>query len=147
MHEMINKINLTKLSRVLLVLLLLAVLLFWLAPQAKAAWNVTCTRYHVVYWGENLYRIGLRYGVSWQTLMSWNSLWSTIIYPGQWLCVATTDPLPPQPLGCLRTYTVVPGDTLYWIGVRNGVSWVTLMYWNGWFSWIIYPGQVFCVAK
>jgi LysM repeat protein len=130
--------------RLLLVLLILS-MLSWSAPRVKAALDVTCTRYHTVWWGENLYRIGLRYGVNWQTLMSWNNLYSTIIYPGQVLCVATTTPPPPPE--CKQTYTVQRGDNLYRIGLRYNVSWITLMYWNGWFSWLIYPGQVLCVAK
>jgi lipoprotein-anchoring transpeptidase ErfK/SrfK len=42
---------------------------------------------HVVQRGENLFRIGLRYGVSWQAIMQANGLGSTNIYVGQRLTI------------------------------------------------------------
>ncbi len=117
-------------------------------PQAAQAWS--CTRYHTVKWGENLYRIGLMYGVSWQWLYSINNLWTTLIYPGQVLCVATSypPPSPPPVPGCSKYYVVKQGDTLSKIGQYFGVSWI-------WLWWInslpnpnwIYVGQSICVAK
>ena len=44
---------------------------------------------HVVQSGETLFRIGLRYGVGWRTLMAVNGLTSITIYPGQQLIIPT----------------------------------------------------------
>ena len=40
---------------------------------------------HIVQPGETLFRIGLHYGITWQTLMAVNGLTSITIYPGQQL--------------------------------------------------------------
>ncbi len=115
--------------------------------QTKTVSAASCTLYHTVWWGENLYRIGLRYGTTWQTLMSINGLTSTRIYAGQVLCVRTTPTPTPTP-SCSQTYTVVRGDNLFRIGLRYGVSWLTLMWINHiWNPNLIYPGQVLCIYK
>ncbi len=44
---------------------------------------------YVVQPGENLFRIGLRFGISWRDLMVANGLQSTYIYPGQVLIIPT----------------------------------------------------------
>lgn len=52
------------------------------------AQSPACTQTHVVQPGENLFRIGLRYGVSWPTLQAWNYLPNAnVVYVGQALCV------------------------------------------------------------
>lgn len=135
--------------RKLMIIVLCASIFFsaFAFPKDAEAWS--CTRYHTVRWGENLYRIGLMYGVSWQWLYSINNLWTTIIFPGQVLCVATTTPPPPPPVpDCTRYYVVQRGDTLSAIGSRFGVSWI-------WLWWInrlpnpnwIYVGQSICIAR
>lgn len=76
------------------------------------AQSPTCTQTHVVQPGENLFRIGLRYSVSWPTLQAWNYLPNANqIRVGQRLCIdgfatATTPghPTPPTPV------TVYPGN-------------------------------------
>ncbi|MBX5465051.1 MAG: LysM peptidoglycan-binding domain-containing protein [Clostridia bacterium] len=55
------------------------------------------------------------------------------------LAVATF--LPAQPAQATSFYTVQPGDTLYTIGVRNGVDYRAIMSANGLTSSWIYPGQ------
>lgn len=97
---------------------------------------------HVVQPGETLYRIGLRYGVSWQAIGAANKLTSTTIYVGQRLLIpieiapasaptAQANPEPeisphPSQVGN-GLYTVVPGDTLWRIARRFGVSPATLI--------------------
>jgi LysM repeat protein len=45
--------------------------------------------YHTVQPGQNLFRIGLIYGVSWTYLASLNGIWNpNAIYAGQTLCVS-----------------------------------------------------------
>lgn len=97
-----------------------------------------CTQYHTVRPGENLFRIGLLYGVQWTYLQSINYLpnpnW---IYAGQNLCVRTGTPTHG------RTYTVRYGDTLSRIAAWYGVNLWTLAAHNGITNVNrIYAGQV-----
>ena len=45
---------------------------------------------HVVQPGENLFRIGLHYGVGWRDIMAANGLYSTDIYVGEALVIPGT---------------------------------------------------------
>ena len=48
----------------------------------------TCRWYHTVIWGENLYRISLRYGVSMWAIAEVNGITNlNLIYAGQVLCI------------------------------------------------------------
>ena len=48
----------------------------------------TCRWYHTVVWGENLYRIALRYGVSMWAIAEVNGITNlSLIYAGQVLCI------------------------------------------------------------
>lgn len=87
---------------------------------------------HTVQPGENLFRIGLKYGVSWQALRDVNGLAGTTIFVGQQLIIPqsgavvtpppATEPAPaPQPISG-ATYTVQRGDTLFRIATRLGVN-------------------------
>jgi len=76
------------LVKISLVVFILAVMIF---PAMQPALAATCTQYHTVKRGENLYRIGLQYGVSWKVLAEINDLDNPrIIYPGQKLCISTS---------------------------------------------------------
>jgi LysM repeat protein len=88
---------------------------------------------HTVQPGENLYRIGLKYGVSWQSIVTANGLPSTFIYTGQQLKIPgqSTAPVsvptaPPEssPVETTTpsTYIVVRGDTLGSIAQRFGTT-------------------------
>jgi LysM repeat protein len=97
---------------------------------------------HIVQPGENLFRIGLAYGIGWQAIMEANGLASTNIYVGESLIIpvagsgATTPPAPPpdptpQPTEAApdpaptvgnSTYLIQRGDTLWLIAQRFGVS-------------------------
>ena len=113
---------------------------------------------HIVERDETLYRIGLRYGVTWQTLMEHNELRDpTDLYVGQRLKIpaaseeqtprmsppvtgttAAADPDGESP-GAEQTYIVQQGDTLYRIGLRYGVTWQTLMRHNSMYD----PAELF----
>jgi LysM repeat protein len=105
---------------------------------------------HTVQKDENLYRIGLRYGVPWQTLMEYNGLTDpTELTAGRQLRIPVVSELE----GCPGTgsdeltkgadaagrgpatgeqaYIVQPGDNLYRIGRRFGVPWLALLKHNG----------------
>lgn len=124
--------------RIIRFALLLALVLALLTPAAARAEDII----HTVQPGENLFRIGLRYGVPWQAIMAANGLTSTYIYVGQQLRIpvdagaaappagdsASAPPTesPPTPVPAASalppTYTVAPGDTLAAIARRFGLT-------------------------
>ena len=58
-------------------------------PSNKAAAQSTCAQTHTVAAGQNLFRIGLLYGVRFDTLQAWNNIPNAnLIYVGQVLCVS-----------------------------------------------------------
>jgi LysM repeat protein len=97
------------------------------AEQAAAAGQ---ERIHVVQAGENLYRIGLQYGVSWAVIAQVNNLPNAnAIFVGQQLRIPADPntggtPTPtPVPLPTQTTYVVQPGDTLARIARSFNVTW------------------------
>ena len=109
-----------------------------------------CTRYHVVQWGENLYRIGLLYGVSWTTLARLNNINDpNAVYVGQTICIAA-DSYPYSyvpPTYCRVTHTVQPGQTLYQIASMYGTTWTNLAWANNLPNPnTIYAGQTLCIV-
>lgn len=105
--------------------------------------TTTCPVTHTVQPGENLYRIGLQYNMSWVPIAQANGLPNpNAIYVGQVLVipVAGCTPVPPlPPPGGGTTYVVQPGDNLYQIGLKFGVSWVQIAEANG----IVNPNQIY----
>ncbi len=106
--------------------------------------SATCPVTHTVQAGENLYRIGLQYDMSWVPIANANGLPNAnAIYVGQVLIipVASCAPVPPQPEQPIEgtTYVVQPGDNLYQIGLMFGISWVQIAEANG----IVNPNQIY----
>ncbi|RDV82554.1 LysM peptidoglycan-binding domain-containing protein [Ammonifex thiophilus] len=97
--------------------------------SALPAWAA----YYTVKPGDSLYKISRQFGTTVEAIQYANSLWTTLIYPGQVLYI------PDQPF---TLYTVRSGDTLYFIGKRFGVPYQEIMRLNGLSSSLIYPGQV-----
>ena len=119
---------------------------------------------HVVQPGENLFRIGLAYGISWQAIMDANGLYSTSIYVGESLIIpvagtgtaaaAPADPAPqpetaapaPAPATTPDSYMIQRGDTLWLIARRFGLSMGQMMAANGISNPnYIYYGQVLVI--
>jgi LysM repeat protein len=118
------------------------------AAGETAVTTAACPTEHVVQPGENLYRIGLQYGLSWVALAQYNGITNpNNITAGQTLkipCPGTTPPTQPTATPDILTYyTVQPGDNLYRIGLKFGVSWVEIAEANGLVNPnAIYAGQV-----
>lgn len=91
---------------------------------------------HTVSAGETLFRIGLRYGVSWIAIANYNSDITdpSRIYVGQRIVIpgsnASADSLTPVPTDG-NTYVVKPGDTLFKIGQALGIDWRLIAEANG----------------
>ena len=104
---------------------------------------------HIVKPGENLYRIGLLYGVDWRSIMAANGLSSTAIYPGETLSIPGAAPVaPPAPAAPAITtaYVVQPSDSLWLIARKFGLTVDALMAANPRANpdWI-YPGQILSI--
>ncbi len=142
-----------RLNRILVCALLATLLLSVLGPQTTVrADGLT----HVVQPGENLFRIGLRYGVPWTAIMQANGLSSTNIYVGQTLVIPTANGAAPAPevapaapgaeSGAPSTYVVQRGDSLFQIAIRFGVTAQQLAVANGLSNpSLIYAGQTLTI--
>ncbi len=129
---------------------------------------------HIVQPGENLFRIGLKYGVSWTAIMEANGLADTTIYVGQRLIIplgddastatppdpadsapATAAPLPTEsapaaPLAPAEstTYVIQSGDTLFNIATRYSLTVDQLAAANGILNpSLIYTGQTLTIPS
>lgn len=112
---------------------------------------------HVVAPGENLYRIGERYGLSWTAIAELNGITNPDqIVVGQELRlsaaapdtgvppaepVAGEPPAAPEPESSapVSTHTVRPGDSVYRLSQLYGVSWVEIAEANG----LTTPNQIY----
>lgn len=110
----------------------------------EAATTAAAPQTHTVAAGENLYRIGLKYNVSWVTLAEYNNLSNAHqIKVGQILKIPGADSSPvdptstPSPL-TETTYTVKPGDNLFRIGLQYDINWTQIAEANG----IVNPNQL-----
>jgi LysM repeat protein len=102
------------------------------SPDATAT-SIPAT--HTVAAGENLYRIGLKYGISWVAIANANNLANpNVLTVGQVLNLPGATSPTPQPTPSPQTettYIVQPGDNLFRIGQRFGISWVQIAEANG----------------
>ncbi|VAW42805.1 Membrane-bound lytic murein transglycosylase D precursor [hydrothermal vent metagenome] len=94
---------------------------------------------YIVKAGDNLYRIGLSYGISWVQIAEANGLDSpNMIVVGSELKIPVNTPGPaPQ-----FTHAVQPGETLFLISLQYGVTWPAIAEANELTSpYVIYVGQ------
>ncbi|MDA8334969.1 MAG: LysM peptidoglycan-binding domain-containing protein [Peptococcaceae bacterium] len=84
--------------------------------------------------GDTLYLIAGRYNTSVRAIVYANNLGSDSIYPGQNLVI-------PVSLAAGASYNVQPGDTLYLVGRKYGLSSYQLAQENGITNGVIYPGR------
>jgi LysM repeat protein len=75
----------------LILVLSLTVVNFAPVMASSPASSSTCDNEYIVQWGDTLYLIGLRYGVSWPEIASNNGIGSPYwVYAGQHLCISGT---------------------------------------------------------
>jgi LysM repeat protein len=100
------------------------------------------SRAYVVQPGDSLFAIARQHGVTVADLVTANGLTITsVIHPGQQLAVPAATSAPTAPAG-RATYTVRPGDSLFAIAQRLGVSSRSLLAANGLtVTSVIHPGQ------
>jgi len=96
---------------------------------------------HIVRWGENLYRIGLHYGVDWKLIAEHNGLGDGDDIEAGWVLF-----IPVQQSDSDNTlpfvHTVQPGENLFRIGLKYGLSWTAIAQANNLLNAnAIYAGQ------
>lgn len=104
-------------SRLLVTALAVVLAVLALAPGVHAAPPQADT-WHMVRWGETLWRISRQFGVPVNVIAEANAIANpSRIYAGQWLLIPGVET---GPCDC-QFYAVVRGDTLYSISRRFGV--------------------------
>jgi len=95
---------------------------------------------HVVQPGENLFRIALHYGMSYESVAAANGIVNpNLIYVGQALTIPAEGTTPTAPAG---THVVQPGENLYRIALKYGITVEALAIANDISNVsLIYPGQ------
>ncbi|MEH6965290.1 LysM peptidoglycan-binding domain-containing protein [Priestia megaterium] len=112
--------------------------------------------------GDTLYRIAKNNGTSVQQLKEWNNLSSHLIYVNQVLKISGTGTVSSSPSAPVqektnetqaspapsnsKSYKVQPGDTMWSVAQRHGISISQLKQWNNLSSNTIYINQVLQVG-
>lgn len=112
--------------------------------------------------GDTLYRIAKNNGTSVQQLKKWNNLSSHLIYVNQVLKISGTGTVSSSPSAPVqektnetqaspapsnsKSYKVQPGDTMWSVAQRHGISISQLKQWNNLSSNTIYINQVLQVG-
>lgn len=117
---------------------------------------------YVVQQGDNLFRIGLNFGIDWNLIVAANGIVNNFIYPGQELIIPAADgstdvqsegetapaadatPEPAAPSG--TTHTVQAGETVFGIAFQYGVTWTSLVEANALPApYTLEPGQILVI--
>jgi LysM repeat protein len=113
--------------------------LFWISFLVLPSGAFAAT--HTVSKGDTLWGISQMYDVTVSGLMAANGIQDSMIYTGQVINVPGNVTQPGEGSGKV-TYTVQPGDTLYMIGLYNGIDYHDIMTANHLQGASIYPGMV-----
>ena len=139
-------------------------------PAAEAADTADLPTTYVVQAGDNLFRIGLNFGIDWNLIVAANGIINNFIYPGQELIIpaadgstavdgeaeaapaetapvedaATTEPVAPSG----TTHVVQAGETVFGIAFQYGVTWTSLVQANSVPApYTLEPGQVLVIPE
>jgi LysM repeat protein len=112
------------------------------APTEQAPATSGATS-HTVQEGERLFRIALRYGLTYQELAAFNGIANpNLIMVGQVLKLPAAGETTPAPSSGDGHHTVQAGENLFRIALRYGMTFDTLAAANGLnYPYTIYPGQ------
>ncbi|AQU76631.1 peptidoglycan-binding protein [Priestia megaterium] len=132
------------------------------SPSSSTPTTTSSNHTYTVKSGDTLYRIAKNNGTSVQQLKEWNNLSSHLIYVNQVLKISGTGtvssspsapvqektnetPASPAPSNS-KSYKVQPGDTMWSVAQRHGISISQLKQWNNLSSNTIYINQVLQVG-
>ncbi|MDT2706398.1 muramidase family protein [Enterococcus dispar] len=134
----------------------------------KPATNTAAKTYYTVQSGDSVWGVANKYGISMNTLISWNGIKNNFIYPGQRLVVRngsssattskpaqsnTTKPntantsKPATVSGQNQYYTIQSGDSVWSVANKYKISMDQFRQWNNIKNDFIYPGQKVIVKK
>lgn len=84
-----SRISLLQICMVVVLVFSLTVVNFAPALASSSSSSGSCDNEYIVQWGDTLYQIGLRYGVSWPDIAANNGIGSPYwVYAGQHLCIS-----------------------------------------------------------
>jgi hypothetical protein len=84
-----KKISVIQICLAVVMMLSLTAVNFTPVAASSGSSGSTCDTEYVVQWGDNLYRIGLRFGVSWPEIAANNGIgYPYWVYAGQTLCIS-----------------------------------------------------------
>jgi LysM repeat protein len=115
--------------------------------EAGASTGSGEARTHIVQPGENLFRIALAYGMSYESVANYNGITNpNLVYVGQEIKIPPADsetPSPPQTGdGQATSHVVQPGENLYRIALQYGMMYTTLAQANNLdYPYTVYVGQ------
>ncbi|QSX22763.1 LysM peptidoglycan-binding and 3D domain-containing protein [Priestia megaterium] len=132
------------------------------SPSSSTPTTTSSNHTYTVKSGDTLYRIAKNNGTSVQQLKKWNNLSSHLIYVNQVLKISGTGTVSSSPSAPVqektnetqaspapsnsKSYKVQPGDTMWSVAQRHGISISQLKQWNNLSTNTIYINQVLQVG-
>ena len=139
-------------------------------PSGNTTTNTTAKTYYTVKSGDSVWGISNKYGISMNSLISWNGIKNNFIYPGQRLVVRngsastsstankpaqsnttsqsnTNTSKPTTTSGQNQYYTIQSGESVWSVSNKYKISMDQFRQWNNIKNDFIYPGQKVIVKK
>jgi LysM repeat protein len=132
--------------RALFFILAASLALFFLKPSSVLAQDGGTPVVHIVAWGDTVTSIATQYGVTPDAIINANQLDApNTIYAGQRLVIPGAQPAAAQAASAGGQHTVQPGETLYGIATRYGVTVDALRAANGLADNTVLAGQTLTI--